>query len=550
MSGWKRSNVLLGAAVLATCAVLSGLAGCSKRDRTPAHSSAQILRLSQRNEPGTLDPAQATLPDEFAILRTLEEGLLTPGPDGTTPRPGVAPGFEISPDRLTYTFRLRPEARWSNGDPVTAGDFIASYRRLLTPSTAAPKSDLFDPVRNARAFARGELTDFSAVGFHAPDNHTLVITLERPAPRFPHYVASGPWLPVHPATVEQHGRQWTEPENFVGNGPFTLVEWRPDQRIVVRKNPRWHGASAVKLAEIHFMRFDSGDSEERAYRAGQIHATMSVPGTKLETYDSQRPAELHRAPMIETRYLAFNTRRPPLDDVRVRRALALAIDRQKIVERVKRGGQPAAGRILPAALRDATDTRPLPGEHGHDPDAARRLLAEAGLSAANWPGLELTGWSETPVLEAVQAMWQQELGISVTIAVREARVHLDALSGGRYDIAFITAIPDVADAANLLADFRTGSPGNYPQWSDAAFDQELAAARGIADGGRRARLLRGAEDRLLAAAPITPLYFNTKIWLMSPEVRGWQEDGLWSRSFHTIYLDDNGGPGSAPAAVK
>jgi oligopeptide transport system substrate-binding protein len=512
--------------------------GCAKRepDSAAASTSAPILRLSQRNEPGSLDPALTTLPDEFAVERTLLEGLLIPGANGGEPTPGVATRFEVSSDGLTYTFHLRPEAKWSDGVAVTAAHFVESYRRLLTPATAAPRASVFFPVKNARAFVSGALADFSAVGFRAADAQTFVITLAEPTPRFPHYVASGPWLPVRADVVAKHGRNWTRPENYVGNGPFRLAEWRAHQRIVVRRDPAWHSAAGVRLGEIQFFHFDDGDSEERAYRAGQLDATMAVPSAKVETYARERPAELHRAPMIETRYLAFNTRRAPLTDARVRRALALAIDRVQIAARVLRGHQTAATRLIPAAL----DSSPAPASaHRHDPAAARELLAAAGFPAGkNFPRLEVAAWSKSQVatLETIQAMWRKELGVEVTISTREGGVHLSSLSAGDFDIGFITQIPDVADPAEMLGDFTTGAPENYPQWRDPAFDAALARARPLADPAARATALRAAEDPLLAEAPLTPLYFNTKIWLMSPRVRGWQEDGLWSRSYAGVSL--------------
>ena len=522
------------------------LSSCTKPE--PAHvtspsETSQILRLSQRNEPGDLDPAIATLPDEFAVLRALSEGLLIPGANGE-PQPGVATHFDVSPDGLTYTFHLRPSARWSNGDVVTASHFIAAYRRALTPATAAPKASVFYAVKNAREFVTGTLTDFSAVGFRAPNDRTLAITLVRPIPRFPYYVASGPWLPVPVEVVKKHGRNWTRPGNFVGNGPFTLAEWRQDQRIVVKKNPQWHGASGVRLAEIHFVRFDGADSEDRAYRAGQIDATMTVPTSKLELYAQERSAELHRAPMIETRYFSFNIRRAPLDDERVRRALSLALDRKAIVERVLRGGQQPAFRLVPPGIQepgaDIATQALRQAEHAYDPNAARALLKAAGANSEEFPRFELTAWSpsQIPVLEAAQQMWRQELGLDFSIAIREARVHLSALTSGDYDIAFVTAIPDVADAAQLLADFVSDAPENYPHWSHAGFDQTFTKALALADPQLRANAMIASEQLILESAPVAPIYFNTKIWLMSPRVRGWQEDGLWTRCYHNVHLDE------------
>ncbi len=532
------------------------LPACAKKNPAPSADSApQVLRLSQRNEPADLDPATATLPDEFFVIRALAEGLVTAGPDGRTPQPAAAARWEISPDGLTYTFHLRPEARWSNGDPVTAADFIASYRRLLAPATAAPKANLFYPVKNALAFATGGLSgmgvppvyDFSSVGFAAPDPHTLIVTLERPTPAFLLYVASGPWLPVHPATVAKHGRTWTQPAHHIGNGPFTLAEWRQQQRIVVKKNPAYRAAAAVRLDEIQFLRFDSGDTEERAYRAGQVDVTMAVPISKLETYTRDRPGEIFQTPLAETRYLTFNTRRPPLDDPRVRRALSLAIDREKITGLVLRGGQQATTRFLPPALgRDgspsrpptasATPTPPLapsPSPQASDAEAVALLTAAGFPAGRNFPRLELTGWSQTPVLEAIQAMWKTTLGIDVAIALRDAKVHLSALGTGDYNIGFITEIPDLADAAPSLANFTTGAPGNYPGWSDPRYDALFAPRR---PAPSREFEAIAAEGLLFEAAPISPLYFNTKNWLKSPRVQGWQEDPFWVRDYTGVYL--------------
>ncbi|MBS0664049.1 MAG: peptide ABC transporter substrate-binding protein [Verrucomicrobia bacterium] len=535
MSGWSeltpRVRVAGLALILAAAAGLA-LAGCG---RSGGAGDGTVLRISQRNEPADLDPARATLPDDFFILRALCEGLVAPDPAGGTPVPAAAESWTVSPDGCTYIFHLRADGRWSDGQPVTAADFVASYHRLLTPANAAPKAPLFDLVRGARAFAAGLTADFGTVGFRAADPRTLVVTLERAAPRFLYYAASGPWLPANPAAVARYGRAWTRAGHFVGNGPFTLAEWSPHQRIVVRRNPGYHAAAHVLLDEIQFIAFDNGDAEERAFRSGQVDVTMAVPFTKLDSYQQDRPDELHRAPLAETRYLAFNTGRAPLNDRRVRQALSLALDRTRLVERVVRGGQEPAERFVPPALRYGHDTaRRLGAGPFEDAETARALLAAAGFPGGRgFPPLELSTWTASSTCEAIQAMWRKELGIEVSIATREAKVHLATLREGRYDLAFITAIPDVADAANLLGDFATDAPANYPHWSDAAFDRLLAAAREATTGPAQAARLREAEARLLDQLPATPLYFNTINWLMRPGIQGWRPDPLWTR----YYLD-------------
>jgi oligopeptide transport system substrate-binding protein len=532
------------------------LAGCARHapPPVPGPHGPQILRLSQRNEPADLDPALASLPDDFFVIRALSEGLVVPAAGGE-PTPGLAESWEVSPDQLTWTFHLRPDARWSNGEPVTANDLVESYRRVLTPATAAPKADLLFGVKYARAYATGQLTDFSAVGFLAPDPRTLLVTLERPTPRFLAYAASGPWIPVNPRIVSRFGRQWTRPENFVGNGPFVLTEWKPQQRITVRKNPRYHGAAGVRLAEIQFVHFDDVDTEDRAYRDGQIDATMSVPYSKLEAYISERPTELRHAPLAETRYLAFNVQHPPLNDVRVRQALSLALDRERIVKDVLRGSQEPAHRLLPPGLRPPGDMASdfAADERGEPPagtpgartmtssrSEARDLLAAAGYpEGRGFPVLELSGWGAgaKPALEVVQEMWKKELGIDVAIVVREARVHVAALQSGHYDIGYIPLIPDVADPLAALARFTSSAPENYPHWADAAFDQLMDDAAHATTVVQQTAALRAAEIRLLDQLPLAPLYFNTKTWLMRPEVRGWDEDGMWTRNYLGTYLD-------------
>lgn len=520
-----------------------GMSGCGRN-----HSSAAdhpVIRISQRNEPTDLDPATAPLPDEFFIIRALSEGLVLPAMPGGNPLPGIADRWESSPDGLTWTFHLRPCALWSNGDPVTAQDFRASFQRVLSPKTAAPRADLFDPVLHARDYLSGKLTDFTQVGFSAPDPQTLVVRLEHPEPWLLSYAASGPWIPVHLATVMRYGRLWTRPEHYVGNGPFTLTEWSPQRRIVVTKNPRYHAAGRVRVDELDFLRFDDGGSEERAFRAGDVDVTMAVPVDRIPVYRRDAPQDLHQAALAETRFLAFNTRHPPLDRPGVRRALALALDRERLVRDVARGEQRPAFRMLPPRFRrpDDTSSRLGLGEQelatGSGVAEARRELAAAGFPGGRgFPHLELAGWNIAPgLLEAIQAMWRDRLGIPITLATREARVHLAAMRAGDFDIGVVAWIPWTDDPTELLRDFASSSPNNYPHWSDAGYDALLDRAARAADLDTADQSLRAAEIRLLDAAAVAPLYFNEQNWLMRPQIQGWQQNELWIRSYLSLWLD-------------
>lgn len=502
------------------CLFVAINSGCSKRE-TSATPAEKILRISQRNEPATLDPQLATLPDEFFIIRALGEGLLTPNPDGGAPLPGVAERYDVSPDGLTYTFHLRSNAKWSNGDSITARDFARSIQRAFTPATAAPKAALFFTIRNTTEHYRGIVDAPARIGVDASDKHTLVFTLTQPDADFTAKVASGPWIPVHQAAN-------------VGNGPFVLTEWKPNQHIAVRKNPHYWDAASVKLDGIRFLAMDNGDTEERAFRAGQLDVTMAVPFTKLAGYRAEQPSRLRSVPLSETRHLVLNTTRPPLDDARVRRALALALDRTTLVEKVLLSGQPAFN-FVPAGLGGYHPAERI----AENITEARRLLAEAGFpEGRGFPKLELSTWPVSPAqLEAVQQMWRRELGIEIAIAQREARTHLASLVSGDFALAFMTAIPDYDGASDLFTQLTSTHPLNYPHWRSAEFDRLVAAAATSLDPAVRNAGYQQAEQLLLTEMPVIPLYFNTQNFLVAPRVKNWRADRLWTRFYRGLSVE-------------
>ncbi|HVZ65729.1 MAG TPA: peptide ABC transporter substrate-binding protein [Lacunisphaera sp.] len=519
------------------CALLP-LLGCTRRDA----GVRDVLRISQRNEPATLDPQLASLPDEFFIIRALSEGLLAPSPVGGAPRPAAASRWQVSPDGRTYTFDLRTDAHWSDGEPVTAADFVYSIRRMLSPQLAAPKVSLFFPLRNAAAYYQGRLQDFSAVGARALDDHRLELTLEQPVADFPAIVASGPWIPVERATIEKYGRiderasGWAGPGRFVGNGPFLLGAWRPGEEIVVTRDPHYHDPAQIKLREIRFIAIDNGDAEERAFRSRQLDVTMAVPFSKLDAYRAAKPTVLHTVPLFETRYLALNTHRPPLDQTNVRRALALALDRRELVDKVLRGGQEPAYSFVPPGLGGYQPAERLEENR----DEARRLLRNAGFpDGRGFPQLELTTWVGNPALEAIQATWRRELGIEVALVQREARTHLAALVAGNYDLALATLIPDFDGASDAFMSLTTGHPGNYPHWSNAEYDRLVSEAARTGPAEARLSDYRRAEQLLLTEAPVIPLYFNAQNYLLQPRVRHWRADRLWTRFYRGVEV----GPG-------
>ena len=308
--------------------VLFPSAFAARETRADAALRDQVLLVGNGAEPQDLDPQVMTAFTDQCLSLALFEGLCALDEASSRPVPAAAESWEVSSDGLTYTFHLRTGLQWSNGDPLTAGDFVAAWRRVLSPALAAEYAYLFYPVKNAEAYNTGKLTDPAALGFAAPDDRTLRLTLERPTPYLPALTALPPWFPVNPrvlakfGALTQRGTAWTRPGNLVGNGPFLLTEWRPNDHVRVAKNPRYWDAAAVRLHGIVFFPTENPDVEERDFRAGQVHLTYELPLSKVDGYRRTAPASLRLDPFLETFFLRFNTSRPPLGDARVRRALS------------------------------------------------------------------------------------------------------------------------------------------------------------------------------------------------------------------------------------
>jgi oligopeptide transport system substrate-binding protein len=301
-------------------------AACAKRV-TPVEDGirTKTLLLGNQNEPASLDPHVADSLTDMIILSSLYEGLTVTDEKSSSALPGVAERWETSPDGLTYTFFLRADARWSNGDPVTARDFAYSFQRILTPAFGSAYSYMLWPLKNAERFNKGELANFAEVGVEIVDPRTLRLLLNHPTPYLPTLAAHSTWMPVHRATIEKFGKgedranPWTRPGNLVGNGPFTLAEWSPNARLVVTKNPRYWDAARTSLESVVFFPTEKSDTEDYNFRAGQVHLTFDVPKSKLASYRAQSPSPLRIDPLLNITYLNFNVTKAPFTDPRVRR---------------------------------------------------------------------------------------------------------------------------------------------------------------------------------------------------------------------------------------
>jgi oligopeptide transport system substrate-binding protein len=404
---------------------------------------------------------------------------------------------------------------------------VASWRRILEPALAAEYAYLLYPVKNATRFNRGETRAAGELGCSAPDDRTLRLALTRPTPYLPALTAQPPWFPVNPRVLARfdaatrRGTAWTRPGNLVGNGPFTLQEWTPNARLVVTRNPAYWNAAAVTLNRISFFPGESPDTEERDFRAGQLHVTAGLPLSKLALYRRDAPDRLRVDPFLQTFFLRFNTTRPPFDDARIRRAFALAIDRDRLTRTVLSGARPAAHSFTPPNCGGYTARARV----GFDGAAARDLLAAAGHPGGRGlPPIEVQVRNDDiqpSVMEAVQAMWLRELGVHVSLATLEQKSWIQNQQTLHYAASLAAWAGDFLDPVTFLDLFVTDGGNNWTGWRNPAYDQLIAAAASAPSPVRRAEDFQAAEALLLAEAPITPLYFGAQTYLLDPAVHGW-----------------------------
>ena len=533
------------AAALLLLGSLLGLlvAGCARRQTEVARSNtAGILHCSIGSEPTDLDPHVVTSLAEARVLPALFDPLVGFDPATLAPTPALAERWDISPDGLVYTFHLRA-AKWSNGEPITAQDCIDSWRRILTPALGADYAYLFYIIRGAEAFNKGDTKDFAGVGLTAPDTRTLVVNLAHPAPYFLQILLNSPWRPINVRSIAasgdpyRRGTPWTRPDRMVTSGPFLLKEWTPHQRIVVEKWTAYWDAAHVELNAIHFYPTDSVDAEERAFRSGQLHVTYSVSLAKLDTYRRTAPGSLRIDDYLDTFFFRFNTRRAPLDDTRLRRALSLAIDRSVIAEKILRGGQTPATSFVPPNM---PGYRP-PVHPAHDLAEARRLLAEAGYGPGHpLPAIELL-YNNSEILrlvaEAIQEMWRRDLGIDVHLVNQEYKVVFANRRTGNYQILLSDWVADYLDATTFLDLFRSDSGNNHTGWTAPGYDVLMRRADASADLAARAAFLAQAEDLMLKDAPVAPIYFNTHVYLLSPAVQNWRPSPMDHIDYRHVRLE-------------
>jgi oligopeptide transport system substrate-binding protein len=537
-------------AICAALMLLAGMAGCGEPPGpdTVAHKpGVQVLKRGNGSEPLTLDPHRATSASSLNILRDLFEGLVGIGPDGA-PVPGVAEEWELSADGLTWQFKLRDNARWSNGEPVTAADFVAGLRRALDPETESAAAGLLAPILNARAVMTRRMEP-AELGVEAVDDHTLVIRLAAPTPWLLELLTHPVSSPLYRPAFRKHGVDFAQAGRLIGNGPFHLTEWHPHKHVTLARNHNYWDRRAVAIDMVIYYPIEDQDAELERYRAGELHWTADVPHHQLGWVQRRMADELVITPRMAVIWVGLNVSRPPFEaQPDLRRALALAVDRELIVRSVTGAGEvPAYSWVPPIADYEVQSPEWAEWPRRRQLREARRLYEAAGYNAQRPLAIELlypAGLNNRRLAIALGAMWRETLGVQSTL--REEPFGEFLIS--RADLGMTTAFrsgwaADYRDPFSFAGLFDSEMGASDTGWSNAEYDELLQASMQARNPRRRLALLAEAERLLLAEQPIIPLYVDVRRRLVKPFVRGWAPNSMDLHPSRHFYLasDVHGG---------
>lgn len=516
-------------AALAAGALLL-LAACGQNDTKTGASAPRtangevVLNRGNGAEPKTLDPHIAQGSWEDQIIGDLLVGLTTQDARGK-PIPGVAERWETSADGLTWTFHLR-DSQWSDGTPLTAEDFVFGWRRILDPNTASQYAYFLYIIKNAEAINTGKMPG-TALGISAPDPKTVVVQLVHPAPYLPefmmHYTTYA--LPRH--VVEAKGKDWVKPGTYVGNGPYTLVEWVPNDHITLVKNPRFYDAADVKIDKIVYHPSSDYEAAFRRFRAGELDLQERLPPLEIDWIKANMPEILHLDPISVNEYFTVNQSRKPLNDIRLREALSLALDRETIVGTIQKLGEPPAYSYVPPSTANFPGGNALPFKGTPYPERvkqAQALMRQAGYGPGNplKTTLLLRSASADPrrIAAAVQQMWRA-IYVDLQIVQTDVAVFYDKVQQHDFDIAQAGWVADFDDASTFLDLLRTGNPNNYGLYKNPAYDALLDKANQQVDVEARGELLKQAEATAMKDHAWIPLYFWVSHAITHPYVKNW-----------------------------
>ena len=526
--------------ILSLCMVLT-LVACGGGQ---AEEGGDDITVCFASEPSTIDPALNSAVDGAIMLHHAFEGLIKWVDDGNGNAmlaPGMAESWDISEDGKTYTFHLREGALWSDGEPVTANDFEYAWKRLVDPATAADYSYMLDCVLNGPEIIYDGTMMPEDLAAKALDESTFEVTLHTAIPYFEEIAAFPAAFPVRQDIIEANGDQWTfDPATYIGNGPFMVSEWVHNSYIMMVQNPNYYDVAALGPNSIKFALMDDDNAMLAAFNSGELDFNEGYPIDEVPTL--LESGQLKIADYIGTYYTCFQTQKAPFDNPLVREAFSLVIDRNFIVEQITRAGQVAAGGYVPSGIYDAegpgSDFREVGGnyysisseDYAANCETARALLAEAGYPGGEgFPIVEYlynTSDSHRAIGEALQNMWQTELGVQVTISNQDWAVFLDTRKNGDYSIARNGWIADYNDPISFLDMWVTGGGNNDAQYANPEYDALITTAKSSADPAVRMEAMHAAEDILLAEHVVAPIYFYTQPYMVADSLTGWYHSPL------------------------
>jgi oligopeptide transport system substrate-binding protein len=515
-------------AVLAVVLV-AGLSACGHRDDAKNAAGENLVELRRGNgpDPDSLDPHKARAMESMVVLRDLFEGLTRLDREAA-PIPGQAESWSVSSDSLVYTFKLRPNLQWSNGDPLVAEDFAAGLRRLVDPATASQYAQVVGVIKNAPEIIAGK-KPVAELGVAAPDQNTVVITLDTPAPYLPGLMAHPSTAPLHRPSLEELGERFTRPGEQVSNGAFVLKEWLQGSYIRAARNTHYWNNAANKIDVVKYLQISDENAELRAYRSGEMHFTAVVPRGQFGWIEQNLAQELHISPQLTIYYYGFNLDRKLFQDVKLRKALSMVIDRERLANSVLRVGElPAYGWVPPGVFNYGAQS----ADYAKTPIAeriasAQKLLAEAGYSREKPLRFELrynTGEVHAKVAVAVASMWKEALGVEAQLTAVEFKSLFQDVDRRDVDLFRFSWVGDYNDPYTFLQYLKGDFGINLPHYKSAAYDALLTQASQQTDLTRRRELLEEAERTMLADQPLIPLYFYVNKHLVKPEVHGWYDN--------------------------
>ncbi|WP_146532046.1 ABC transporter substrate-binding protein [Vibrio cyclitrophicus] len=503
---------------------------------------AKVQELVRGNgtEVATLDPHKSQGVPESHVIRDLLEGLVNQDGDGNT-IPGVAESWETT-DNKTFTFHLRKDAKWSNGDPVTANDFVYSFQRAVDPLTASPYAWYMEYTKmaNAKDIVAGK-KDESELGVKALDDYTLEVTLDTAVPYFVMMMGHTTVKPVHKATVEKFGDQWTKPENFVGNGAFVPNQWVVNERLELVRNENYWDNEHTVLNKVTFLPIENQVAEMNRFLSGELDFTYEVPNEHFRRLQKEYPEDVNIKGNLCTYYYQFNAQKAPFDDVRVRKAMSYAMDRDIVTKAILGQGQKPAYFLTPEITAGFDPVTPEYGQLSQKERIAeaKRLLEEAGYTKSNPLEFNLlynTSENHKKLAVAIASMWKKELGINAKLENQEWKSYLDSKDTGNFDVARAGWCGDYNEASSFLTLMVSQNTTAGQHYKSADYDKIIDKALSSTSEEERTKLYIEAEKLLAKDMPIAPVYQYVTTRLVSPQLGGYPEgnaeDKIYSKDLY------------------